>query len=109
MTLKEFLSNFDFDYTFENGAISLIDLQGANLCNIENERFETIEEIIERLDVYIQDDQLEGINYELETCGVDKSLISCMSLEEKVKKADEIGAEVYDYYRAILNPSLIIE
>lgn len=107
MTLKEFLSNFDFEYKIENGLIALVDTQGANLGNIENDRFTTVEEVIERLDTYINDDQLEGIDYELKERGIDENTLSDMSLEEKVKMADDIGATVYDYYRAILNPSLI--
>lgn len=107
ITLKEFLNNFGFDYKIENKYIALIDMQGANLNNIESDRFETVEEIITRLDVYINDDQIEGIDYELEICGIDEDIISSMSLEEKIKMADDIGAKVYSYYRAILNPSLI--
>lgn len=109
MNLRKFLSNFGFNYKLENGYISLIDEQGGNLNNIEDDKFKTIEEIIQRLETYIADDQVEGIDYELEIVGVDSDVTSKMNLEEKIKMADNVGAEVYDYYRAILNPYLITE
>lgn len=109
MKLREFLSNFGFDYKEEKGLISLIDKQGGNINNIEGDKFNTVEDIIDRLETYIIDDQVEGIDYELELKGVDLDSMPNMSLEDKVKLADEVGAEVYDYYRAILNPYLIDE
>lgn len=39
----------------EDGFFSLIDLQGGNLGNIENERFTDAEDIAERLGNYIED------------------------------------------------------
>lgn len=109
MKLRDFLNNFGFDYKEENGLISLIDKQSGNIKNIEDDKFNTVEDIIERLEVYIIDDQVEGIDYELSLVGVNPDDISNMNLEEKITLADKVGAEVYDYYRAILNPSLIDE
>lgn len=107
MTLREFLSNFAFDYKIENGYIALIDDQGANWGDIESDRFESVEDVIERLDNYIADDQPEVIDLKLKESGIDEDTISNMNLQEKVKMADDIGIIVYDYYRAILDPSMI--
>lgn len=41
--------------TDEYGHWSLIDNQGANLGNIEGDRFEGVNQILERMDVYIND------------------------------------------------------
>lgn len=107
MTFREFLSNFNFDYRVDDNKIALIDLQGVNLGNIESERFTSIEDVVNRLHNYINDDQVDGIDYELECCGVDEDDIAILSLQDKITLAETIGAEVYDYYRAVINPSLI--
>lgn len=49
----------DFDeFTNEYGRFSLIDLQGANLGNIEGDRFDTAEQIIERMSGCYLDDYI---------------------------------------------------
>ena len=107
MTLREFLSNYDFDYKMEDGYIALIDNQEVNLGDIENERFRTVEDVIERLDNYINDEQTEVIDLKLIENGIYEDIVSGMTLKEKVEMADNIGVVVYDYYRAILDPSMI--
>ena len=39
----------------KDGTFSLEDRQGANLGDIEDDRFETASEVLDRMDVYIQD------------------------------------------------------
>lgn len=60
MTLREFLELFDFDYEIAKNkdgerVIKLIDLQRANLGNIEEEEFCNTLEVIDRLDIYYYD------------------------------------------------------
>lgn len=63
MTLTEFLNYFDFDYEKdENGNYRLIDLQRANLGGIEQEEFNSIPEIIDRLGTYYTDYIYRGIS-----------------------------------------------
>lgn len=64
--LGEFLEDLEFDYKVnEDNTISLVDLLGANLGNIEEEKFEIWEEfpfaLVDRLDTYIYDYHISGI------------------------------------------------
>lgn len=66
LTLTEFLNHFDFDYVvYQDDTIGLIDLQKANLGNIEDERFynnrDGVFDIIERLGIYYEDYIFEPI------------------------------------------------
>ena len=66
ITLKEFLYELEFDYKLnDDNTISLIDLLQANLGNIENEKFEIWEglpeALVDRLDTYIYDYHISGI------------------------------------------------
>lgn len=72
ISLSELLSWIDFDYSFDNGKFALIDLQGANLGDIESEQFDDIEQVIDRLDHYWEDTFLNGeiccdIDFDFET------------------------------------------
>lgn len=49
------LASLEFVLDKDNGGFCLIDLQGGNLGDIESDRFETAEEIIDRMDVYVND------------------------------------------------------
>ena len=51
----EMLDVIEFEICKYEDGYGLNDLQGANLGDIEEERFTTAEEIIDRLDVYITD------------------------------------------------------
>ena len=52
----EFLNITEFRLLkHKNGTFSLEDLQCANLGNIEDDRFETASEVLDRMDIYIQD------------------------------------------------------
>ena len=60
ITLSEYLNSLDFDYKAnKNNTISLIDLQGANLAQIESEEYEINDNLAmilsNRLSVYEED------------------------------------------------------
>lgn len=66
ITLREFLSDLEFDYQVnDDNTISLIDQLKANLGGIEQEKFEIWEQLpmalVDRLDTYINDYHIEGI------------------------------------------------
>ena len=66
ITLKDFLYELEFDYKLnDDNTISLIDLLQANLGNIETETFEIWEglpeALVDRLDTYIYDYHISGI------------------------------------------------
>ena len=66
ITLSEFLMDLEFDYKInDNNTISLIDTLQANLGNIEDEEFEIYEglpeALVDRLDTYIYDYHISGI------------------------------------------------
>lgn len=54
-----------------NGVWSLWDRQGANLGDIEQDRFDNASQIIDRLDIYINDYLCEDLENELDAYGVD--------------------------------------
>lgn len=97
MTLTEFLSYFDFDYCiYDNGKtkkIGIIDYQGANLGDIDTERFSLDEKgvlaILDRLDIYYKDyifDNLENVlndEHDIDT--------SDMEWVDIYKKVQELG------------------
>lgn len=51
----DFISTTDFRLIKYKEGFGLEDLQGGNFGNIEADRFNTAEEIIDRMDVYVQD------------------------------------------------------
>lgn len=58
MTLNEFLGFFDFTYKkYPDGKYGFIDLQGADLGDIESERYDSPEGMVDRLgdSIYITD------------------------------------------------------
>lgn len=57
MRLKKFLEYFEFDYRYDGEDIALIDVTGANLGDIESERFpkHNLSSIVDRLDIYYKD------------------------------------------------------
>ena len=54
-----------------NGVWSLWDRQGANLGDIEQDRFDNASQIIDRLDIYINDYLYEALENELDAYEVD--------------------------------------
>ena len=62
----------DYDeYSDEYGHWSLIDCQGANLGDIENDRFKSAAQILDRMDIYIHDYIVEDIEACLDETGYD--------------------------------------
>lgn len=91
--LREFLYDLEFDFKInKDNTISLIDLQGANLANIEEEKFGISEklgmQIVDRLDTYIYDYHIAGIEdtlyhecqYKDDIYPYDEKLIPAMKL-----------------------------
>ncbi len=111
MKLTEFLSIFEFSYDItEDNKIRLIDWQGANLGEIEEERFEindnTITNIIERMSTYIDDYIIIEFENALHDLGID---YCDMNLKEMIEKCKENNVEDVSYYAAemLLEPSKI--
>ena len=62
----------DYDeYSDEYGHWSLIDSQGANLGDIEGDRFKSAAQIFDRMDIYIHDYIIEDIQDCLDETGYD--------------------------------------
>jgi len=110
MNLSDFLRVFDFSYDItKSNEIRLIDLEGVNLGQIEEERFpineDGVKAIIDRLDSYINEYVVMDLEIELDEKGID---YSSMNLAEKIKKVKELGIEeVYDIIDAIIYPETI--
>lgn len=69
MSLSSFLENFDFKYEHnKDNKIELIDTQGANLGDIESEKFDGVLGVLDRLDIYYHDyiyeDLCDAFKYE---------------------------------------------
>ena len=103
MKLKDFLEFFDFSYEkYENG-YGVIDLQGANLGDIESERYEAPYDIVARFDdsIYIPDyidDLLEEDGFDME-CTWENQYNWCVKHNHPYK----------DICYAFLHPETVIE
>lgn len=64
------LDLIEFELVNYEDGYGLVDLQGANLADIESDRFQTVEQIIDRLDAYINDYYLDDLEDEAETYGL---------------------------------------
>lgn len=93
ITLREFLYDLEFDYKKINKrTIKLVDLQGANLGNIEDEKFRIGKQLpmvlVNRLDNYIYDYHISGVvdtlrhecQYKDDVYPYDEKLIPAMKL-----------------------------
>ena len=60
----DFLNTIDMRLVNYEDGYGLIDLQGANLGDIEQERFLTAEEMVDRLNVYIEDSYIVDLEEE---------------------------------------------
>ncbi len=58
----QFICVTDFELIKYKDGFGVYDLQGANLGDIEQDRFKNAEEIFERMDVYINDSFLNDID-----------------------------------------------
>ena len=52
--MKETISEARFELIEKNGKLKVIDLEGANLGDIENEEFDSLEEVLKRLKTYFK-------------------------------------------------------
>ncbi len=70
--ILEFVNDCDFDLLVEYDedeeryVLRLEDLQGANLGNIESDRFHSFEEVVDRMTVYVDDYFIRPIEEEFE-------------------------------------------
>lgn len=114
INLKEFLYDLEFDYKInEDNTISLIDLLGANLGNIEEEKFEICEKLpmalVDRLDTYIYDYNISGIEdtlrhecqYKDDIYPYDEKLIPAINKFKNV-----FGDDLINYIKDIVNADI---
>ena len=116
ITLSEFLYDLEFEYKKINDkTIQLIDLLGANLGNIENEEFEISEylpmNLVDRLDTYIYDYHIQGIEdtlihecqYKDDIYPYDEKLIPAMK-----KYPDVFSNDLINYISDIIHANIDI-
>ena len=116
LTLSEFLYDLEFEYKKINDkTIQLIDLLGANLGNIENEEFEISEylpmNLVDRLDTYIYDYHIQGIEdtlihecqYKDDIYPYDEKLIPAMK-----KYPDVFDTDLINYISDIIHANIDI-
>ena len=114
LTLSEFLFDLEFDYKINNNnTISLIDTQQANLGNIEHEEFEINERLpetlVDRLDTYIYDYHISGIEdtlihecqYKNDIYPYDEKLILAMK-----KYPDVFDTDLINYISDIIHANI---
>lgn len=104
MKLEEFLNFFDFSYEKYEDGYGLIDLQGADLGNIEGERFNATWEVVERFNGsiyepdYITNDLEEEFGYDGD-----------YSREDMYRFAKEHNVGYADILYAMMCPKTVIE
>lgn len=110
MRLSEFLNYFDFDYKIVDGQMRFVDLQGANLGDIEEERWclgeHFFEGIVDRMHIYINDYILRDLEEELIDAGVENAWE--LNLADLVKEAD--ARDIWydkEIVAALLDPSVL--
>lgn len=101
------LDVIEFELVKYEDGYGLVDLQGANLGDIEADRFTTAAEIIDRLDAYINDYYLDDLEDEAETCGLLDSIEASgyqngevkpwLELAEKFKGDPDVDKFVADH------------
>ena len=77
----------------KDGTFSLEDLQYANFGNIEDDRFETASEVLDRMDIYIQDYLIVDIEVALD----EKSIEIDCDWEEYGKYRDLVPDYRFDF------------
>lgn len=116
ITLKEFLNEFEFDYAIyvdENSkysSIGLLDMTGANLGDIEDERYplskDGVKQLVDRLDIYYYDYKFSAIEEQLKEHKIKN--VDSMSWEKMYK----IDKEKFGHYdktiEAIFNTDSIL-
>lgn len=110
MRLSEFLFYFDFDYKIVDGQMRFVDLQGANLGDIEEERWclggSLFDCVVDRMHIYINDYILEDLETQLIDAGVENACE--LDLCDLVKEAE--ARDIWydkEIVEAILHPSVL--
>ena len=110
--LTTILEEIDFDYVInENNTFSLVDLQHANLGNIENEEFKIDDKfasnVINRINTYILDNYINGyINTLLEECNEEVDKFDFEDILKKMKKHPKVFNGCIEAMKAFINPKL---
>lgn len=116
ITLKAFLNDLDFSFKInEDNTLSLIDLQQANLANIEQEKFAINDSLptnlINALDRYVYDYILQPVEETLQKECKDSSPIfpADINLIPLVKKYPAVfNKELVQYLEDIINANIDI-
>lgn len=90
---KDFLCICDFGLEKYDDGYGVVDLQGANLGDIESDRFQTAESIADRMDIYISDMLEDDLSEEL-------GITDYSNLTELVQKA-KLHAKAEQYRQDI--------
>ncbi|MCD7740501.1 MAG: hypothetical protein LUH11_04045 [Candidatus Gastranaerophilales bacterium] len=110
--LTEILYDLEFQYLInEDDSLSLLDLQGANLADIESETFEINENLamilVDRLDNYIYDYYLNGyIDTLINECNEDVKDSNYEDILAKMKMYPEKFKGCLNLMEAFVNPNL---
>lgn len=111
--LTELLNDIDFEYKINNdGTLSLIDLQHANLGNIENDTFQIDKSLairlIDRLEMYIYDYFVKGyIDTLSEECNENIESEYWSDVLNLMKKYPEKFTSCINLMEALVNPEKI--
>ena len=102
VTISDILNDFEYKAEIEDGKYVLTDLQGAG--DLEDERFDSIEEMLDRLSANIQD------TYMVSEILISEPGIDIPDLETAYRLAIEYGyTESADKINGILHPETIID
>lgn len=110
--LTEILYDLDFEYVInKDNSLSLIDLQGANLGNIESEKFPINNNLamllIDRLDTYIYDYYINGyIDTLRHECNEDVKGSDFEDILEKMKLHPDKFEGCINLMECFVNPEL---
>jgi hypothetical protein len=113
MKIKEFLNSMEFDYKInDNGTLSLVDITGANLNDIEDDEFEINKDlmvnIVDRLGVYIDDYFITDLLERLDELGIKHNLDMNSSYLEilNILRENNLNDDVEDF-KYLNEPTLI--
>lgn len=113
MKIKEFLNSMEFDYKInDNGTLSLVDITGANLNDIEDDEFEINKDlminIVDRLGIYIDDYFITDLLERLDELGIKHNLDMNSSYLEilNVLRENNLNDDVKDF-EYLNEPTLI--
>lgn len=115
MTLREFLEAFEFGYTTEvrgnRTVYKLFDYLGVNLGGINQEKFDSIEDIVDRLGIYYHDYIFTELEEEFGYDGEEYYPDILKWLESYPEDGDKYVSILYmkKIVECIVNPELIKE